>query len=245
MRLKKLGELIHSSTAQSGLSNARVTIHFKEIRDLPNDSYEEIPNSEFTLCREVSKNNSSRYFFNGKPLQFEELGEILDTKGIDIRHNRFLILQGEVEQISMMKPKAVIPGEIGLLEFLEDIIGTSRFVPLIEQLTKDIDNLSEIKTQKANRVKVSESELEQLEEVKNIAINYYEKEKELYYFSHLEIIVKLFHLFEKKDEEELKIKAYQEKLSQYDANIKEKLQANISILSVFNEKKKSIKLIDE
>ncbi len=40
--------------------------------------------------------------------------------------------QGEVEQISMMKPKAVGPHEGGLLEYLEDIIGTERYVPQIE-----------------------------------------------------------------------------------------------------------------
>ena len=41
-------------------------------------------------------------------------------------------MQGEVEQISMMKPKAVGPHEGGLLEYLEDIIGTDRYVPQIE-----------------------------------------------------------------------------------------------------------------
>ncbi len=33
-------------------------------------------------------------------------------------------LQGEVEQISLMKPKAASPHETGLLEYLEDIVGT-------------------------------------------------------------------------------------------------------------------------
>ena len=32
----------------------------------------------------------------------------------------------------MMKPKAVVPHEGGLLEYLEDIIGTDRYVPQIE-----------------------------------------------------------------------------------------------------------------
>lgn len=41
-------------------------------------------------------------------------------------------MQGEVEQISMMKPKAVGPHEGGMLEYLEDIIGTDRYVPQIE-----------------------------------------------------------------------------------------------------------------
>lgn len=40
--------------------------------------------------------------------------------------------QGEVEQISMMKPKALTPHETGLLEYLEDIIGTDKYVEQIE-----------------------------------------------------------------------------------------------------------------
>jgi structural maintenance of chromosome 4 len=52
---------------------------------------------------------------------------LLRGSGIDLDHNRFLILQGEVEQIAMMKPKAVTEHEDGMLEFLEDIVGSSRF----------------------------------------------------------------------------------------------------------------------
>ena len=47
---------------------------------------------------------------------------------------RFLILQGEVEQIAMMKPKGQTPHEEGLLEYLEDIIGSNRFVERIEEV---------------------------------------------------------------------------------------------------------------
>lgn len=35
--------------------------------------------------------------------------------------------QGEVEQIAMMKPKSANGHETGMLEYLEDIVGTSRF----------------------------------------------------------------------------------------------------------------------
>jgi len=36
-------------------------------------------------------------------------------------------IQGEVEQIALMKPKAVNEHGDGMLEYLEDIIGSSRF----------------------------------------------------------------------------------------------------------------------
>jgi len=52
---------------------------------------------------------------------------VLKAKGIDINNNRFLILQGEVEQISLMKPKTGDENRPGLLEYLEDIIGSNSF----------------------------------------------------------------------------------------------------------------------
>jgi structural maintenance of chromosome 4 len=44
--------------------------------------------------------------------------------------------QGEVEQISMMKPKAQTEHETGLLEYLEDIIGTDKYIPKLEETAK-------------------------------------------------------------------------------------------------------------
>jgi hypothetical protein len=44
-------------------------------------------------------------------------------------YNTFSI-QGEVESISLMKPKALTEHDTGMLEFLEEIIGTSRLVIL-------------------------------------------------------------------------------------------------------------------
>ena len=40
-----------------------------------------------------------------------------------IIHLLFDLLQGEVESISLMKPKALTEHDTGMLEFLEDIIG--------------------------------------------------------------------------------------------------------------------------
>lgn len=44
--------------------------------------------------------------------------------------------QGEVEQISMMRPKGEDKNETGLLEYLEDIIGTDKYVTPIEEASK-------------------------------------------------------------------------------------------------------------
>ena len=73
--------------------------------------------------REATSANQSNYYLNGKKMTFKEIGTLLRAKGIDLDHNRFLILQGEVESIAMMKPKAQHENDDGLLEYLEDIIG--------------------------------------------------------------------------------------------------------------------------
>ena len=77
------------------------------------------------------QDNTSYYQIDGKRAQFKQVAKLLRGHGIDLDHNRFLILQGEVEQIAMMKSKAPNEHEPGMLEFLEDIIGSSRFVRLL------------------------------------------------------------------------------------------------------------------
>ncbi len=47
-----------------------------------------------------------------------------------------LSAQGEVEQISMMRPKAEDKNDTGLLEYLEDIIGTHAYVQPLEEASK-------------------------------------------------------------------------------------------------------------
>ena len=53
------------------------------------------------------KDSSSKYFLNGKQKEYSAVRDLLLSHGIDLDNNRFLILQGEVEQIAMMKPKGM------------------------------------------------------------------------------------------------------------------------------------------
>ncbi len=247
MRLNKLNELIHNSSTAHDLRFARVTIYFKEIKDIEYEKFEDIPNSQFVLSREVYKNGSSKYFLNDRETSFDSLCVILDKKGIDLKHNRFLILQGEVEQISMMKPKASSPGEVGLLEFLEDIIGTTRYVNLIDKLSKDIDDLTEIKGQKANRVKITKTELEGLEDIKNASTEYYKKEKELHIFGHLDFLLKRHGINKQILDQQNKIQELNKNLDHIENQIKERVKENSFILEehkkirnqqeIFNQKK--------
>lgn len=60
------------------------------------------------VSRVAYQNNTSKYFINNKSSSASEVTSLLKQRGIDLDNNRFLILQGEVEQISLMKPKVFL-----------------------------------------------------------------------------------------------------------------------------------------
>ena len=135
IRSKKLSELIHKSSTFPNLQYCKVTVYFHEIVDVDDsDGYEIIPNSEFKVTRAVNKSSKTDYYVDDRHSTYTDVTTLLQTKGIDLDNNRFLILQGEVEQIAMMQPKAVNEHDHGLLEYLEDIIGSNRFVEAIEEV---------------------------------------------------------------------------------------------------------------
>ena len=51
----------------------------------------------------------------------------------------------------MMKPKAQSEHDEGMLEFLEDIIGSSRFKEPIELLTKRVEELNDFRVEKVTK----------------------------------------------------------------------------------------------
>ena len=103
----------------------------------------------------------------------------MDSKGIDLENNRFLILQGEVEMISMMPPKGKDNNDDGLLEYLEDIIGSNKYVEDADKAMVIVETLTESRQEKLNRVKAVEKEKEVLEGGKLEAEQYMGKESQL------------------------------------------------------------------
>ncbi|XP_027044472.1 structural maintenance of chromosomes protein 4-like [Pocillopora damicornis] len=179
IRTKKVSQLIHNSENHQNVQSCTVAVHFQKIIDMPGDDYEVIEGSQFVVSRTARKDNSSDYHVNGRKVPFKEVARLLKDCGIDLDHNRFLILQGEVEQISMMKPKAQSEHEEGMLEYLEDIIGSSRFKEPIEQLANEVERLNEARGEKLNRVKAVEKEKDELEGSKNEALEYLNMENSI------------------------------------------------------------------
>ena len=136
LRLKKVSGLIHKSSGFPNLDFCKVEVHFQLIYDDEEsaDDFEVVRGSEFVVSRSADQKNQSKYIVDGKGSTWTEVGVLLKKHGIDTDNNRFLILQGEVEQIAMMKPKGQKDDD-GLLEYLEDIIGSNMFVEKIEEVT--------------------------------------------------------------------------------------------------------------
>lgn len=95
--------------------------------------------NEFQVSRELHAKGAdgqgrgclSRYCLDGAEIASTELQEFLKSRGIDLENNRFLILQGEIENIAMMAP-------LELLGYIEDCIGTSSYKALVEDAEKEI-----------------------------------------------------------------------------------------------------------
>uniref|UniRef100_A0A9J8CP97 Structural maintenance of chromosomes protein n=1 Tax=Cyprinus carpio carpio TaxID=630221 RepID=A0A9J8CP97_CYPCA len=180
IRSKKLSVLIHSSDAHPDVQSCTVEVHFQKIVDKEGDDYDVIPNSAFFVSRTAAKDNSSSYHINGKKATFKDVGTLLRSHGIDLDHNRFLILQGEVEQIAMMKPKGQTEHDEGMLEYLEDIIGSCRLKEPISILCRRVELLNEQRGEKLNRVKLVEKEKSALEGEKNKAVEFLSLENDVF-----------------------------------------------------------------
>ncbi len=100
IRSKKISVLIHESEKHPNLRSCTVRVFFQEILD--SDPAQEggvpVEGSQFSVSRTAFKDNSSFYEIDGKRRQFKDVAELLKRKGVDLDHNRFLILQGEVKK---------------------------------------------------------------------------------------------------------------------------------------------------
>ena len=260
LRLNKVSELIHKSD-QCSPTAATVTVYMEEIIDLPPPSttetgresytsqsvdplpYEIVPNSQVILSRTAKSDNSSVYKLNGKTTQFRDINAFLNTKGIDLEHNRFLILQGEVELIAMMPPKAKNEGDNdGLLEYLEDIIGSHTFVPATQEAAEKIEALGVIRQERLNRVKAAQNETKSLEGAKKEAQQLLRKERairqeqsKLYQRERLIVQRKSASLATKKEELDTEIEQYREKTSGASGELEELMERHEEFRVEYNK----------
>lgn len=164
MRQGRLSELIHNREGAAPPAQCIVEVWFREIVDFPDtDAFDVVPGSELIIARTALRNNTSQYTINGQRSTYTDVGTLLRGRGIDLDHKRFLILQGEVESIAQMPPKARTEHDEGLLEYLEDLIGTSSFKAPIDEMTGTVDAANEARSEKLHRLKIVQRELDALE----------------------------------------------------------------------------------
>lgn len=208
LRLNKVSELIHCSDKYKDkpLQYARVSVHFHEIIDTGggDEDYNVVPDSEVIVTRIAKRDNSSNYKLGNKNCAFKEVAKYLDSKGIDLDNNRFLILQGEVEMISMMPPKGKTENDEGLLEYLEDIIGSNKFVEETNEAEAKVETLTEQRQEKLNRVKAVEKEKNSLEGAKLEAEALLTKEREIRRKKNILYQINIMHVATEVKETEVK-----------------------------------------
>merc|ERR1712203_1257784 len=99
--------------------------------------------------------------------------------------------------------------DTGMLEFLEDIIGSSRFKEPIDSLKQRTTELDEFRSEKLNRVKLVEKEKDELEKPMKEALEYLHAENEISHKKNL-LYQKYITTFQGKIEETNKKKAESE-----------------------------------
>ncbi|KAA6398899.1 MAG: putative Structural maintenance of chromosomes protein 4 [Streblomastix strix] len=204
MRMKKVEELIYTGKGKEGVLEATVTIHFVRTvysSGAPRAKY--IRETHFTVSRTVrrGKQIQSTYRVNDKVSTLENITKLLkETHNFDVRNNRFMILQGEVEAIATMKAKGnQVTKEEGLLEFIEGMIGTDVYIESIEQCEKELEVMMEDRQSKLFAARVVQGERTALAPGRNEALIYLEKQKEL--VEHKGRLY-IYHMNEEEEEQE-------------------------------------------
>ncbi|KAI8034191.1 structural maintenance of chromosomes protein 4-like [Drosophila gunungcola] len=179
IRCSRISALIHSSSQFLNVENCSVEVHLKQIVDRADGSCEDVPSSGFVIERTAKSDNSSYYQINEKRAQLKDVAKLLAQHGVDLAHSRFLVLDSEVESIAMMKPKGQTENETGMLELLEEIVGTQCYARPMQQLTKRVDQLSDEHAVKLARCRVAELDMKALEQRFNKAVDYLKKQNEM------------------------------------------------------------------
>lgn len=179
----------------------------------------------FRISRNIfAKDSGSNYEINQQVSSRAQVVELLKSKGMDMNNNRFLILQGEVEQISLMKPMTGKKEDPGLLEYLEDIIGSHAYVEQIHQLEKDY---AEAKREKENRLLLVHDvrkELDSMESNKQKAIQFMEAEHRGLCLNHIFHNLKIFESRDKETTIQAKISHLEQERDQMRTDLRKMME---------------------
>lgn len=83
-----------------------------------------------------------------------------------------------------MKPKGQNEHDTGMLEFLEDIIGTFRYKEPLQKLADKVEMLTELRVEKLHRLRIVQKEKQVLEEPMQKAVQYLKTENDIISLQH-------------------------------------------------------------
>jgi len=104
---------------------------------------------DFKISRSIR--GASKYYLNSQEISSADAASFLREKGIDLDHNRFLILQGEIEKIAAMSP-------LELLGYIEDCIGTGGYKQEIEEIDANLNRAEDDRVLAADKLGFIESD---------------------------------------------------------------------------------------
>ena len=197
IRLKNLKELIHNSKKYPDCEKAFVEVIFQKIEEDSNKNITYLDNTEFSLKRTINKKNVSNYYIDNQKSNLSDINKKLNENNIDLKNNRFIILQGEIEEISLMKNKSGNYNNPGFLEYLDDMIGTIKYLDEIDNLKNNYEELNLKKMEKSNLLMNFEKEIDILRISNDKAIYYLEKEKYVFRLRNFDIHRKIFEVRKK------------------------------------------------
>lgn len=90
-----------------------------------------------------------------------------------------------------MKPIASKSDDVGLLEYLEDIIGSNKHLEKIDELEAGLNEKNDERIEKTNRVKTARAGLDNLEAEKDTAVNFIKREREFMVLTNMLYFIEL------------------------------------------------------
>lgn len=121
----------------------------------------------------------------------------------------------------MMKPKAQGENDIGHLEYLEDIIGTTRYKEPLQNIATRVDILTEERTEKHNRCKIAERDINDLKQPMEDAVAFLKEENELTRANNKQFQKYLYDINQKLQESEKELKGQSQVMKDHDEKYQE------------------------
>ena len=112
------------------------------------------------------------------------------------------------------------------MEYLEDIIGSNKYVEQIEQIEKSLEDKNDERIEKTNRVKASHVELQSMEDEKDDAVSYVKKERDYMLLTNMLYFIELGDGVKYYNESIEKIHQLREQLKAKKDDMKKKFQEN-------------------